>query len=160
MVRPYTYSAKDTIANYTNYNQALAHPLGAGFIELIGNLRYQPMKDVYLALKGMYYTKGNDTGNANYGDNIFRSYNSRSNEYGVGMVNGIKSSCALVNFNIAYQLRSNLYIDLGATYRRYVSDLTSIPLTSSTGTSIGNISTTYVYFGIRLNAALRDYDIF
>ncbi|MEX0636266.1 MAG: capsule assembly Wzi family protein, partial [Ferruginibacter sp.] len=35
-VRPFTYSHKDTIGNYTHYNQPLAHPLGANFQEFIG----------------------------------------------------------------------------------------------------------------------------
>ncbi|RYY00403.1 MAG: hypothetical protein EOO53_22035, partial [Gammaproteobacteria bacterium] len=35
-VRPFTYSHDDSVANYTNYNQPLAHPLGANFNELIG----------------------------------------------------------------------------------------------------------------------------
>ena len=34
MVRPYTYTHYDSTANYTHYNQPLAHPLGAGFAEV------------------------------------------------------------------------------------------------------------------------------
>ena len=30
-VRPFTYSHRDSVANYTHYNQPLAHPLGANF---------------------------------------------------------------------------------------------------------------------------------
>lgn len=32
----------DSVANYTHYNQPLAHPLMAGFSETIGVARYQP----------------------------------------------------------------------------------------------------------------------
>ncbi len=41
-VRPFTYSHSDSVANYTHYNQPLAHPLGANFQEFIGIARYQP----------------------------------------------------------------------------------------------------------------------
>jgi hypothetical protein len=41
-VRPFTYGHRDSVANYTHYNQPLAHPLGANFSELIGIVRYQP----------------------------------------------------------------------------------------------------------------------
>jgi hypothetical protein len=43
-VRPYTYqSATDTVLHYTHYNQALAHPMGANFDEmlLLVNYRYK-----------------------------------------------------------------------------------------------------------------------
>jgi hypothetical protein len=35
-VRPFTYSHRDSVANYTHYNQPMAHPLGANFSETIG----------------------------------------------------------------------------------------------------------------------------
>ena len=35
MVRPYMYSFRDSTANWTHYNQFLAHPLGSNFYELI-----------------------------------------------------------------------------------------------------------------------------
>ena len=42
LVRPFTYSHSDSVSNYTHYNQPLAHPLGANFMEAIGSYRYQP----------------------------------------------------------------------------------------------------------------------
>jgi hypothetical protein len=35
IVRPFTYSHDDTVANFSHYNQPLAHPLGANFDEFI-----------------------------------------------------------------------------------------------------------------------------
>lgn len=150
VVRPYTYTHSDTIANYTNYNQPLADPLGANFVEFIGIARYQPTKKLFLTLKGMYYMQGVDTGSANYGSNIFLSYNSRVADYGVRILQGAQVNCALANLNVSYELKPNLFIDLGATHRRYVYSDASIP---------GN-STTYGYCGIRLNIARRDYDFY
>lgn len=151
IVRPFTYAHYDSTANYTHYNQPLAHPLGAGFVELIGLIRYQPVEKLFVTVKGMYYKQGLDTGASNYGSNIFMDYNSRTQSFGIGVINGIKTSCMLMNVNLSYELRDNLFFDLGFTHRRFVSeDVLAIP----------NISTTYGYGGVRLNIARRDYDFY
>ncbi len=161
VVRPYTYAAQDTMANYTNYNQPLADPLGSGFIKGIGQIRYNPIKNLYLSVKGTYYMQGVDTGGKNYGNNIFNPYLTADHQYGVKTINGPKATCTIMNLNIAYQLRRNLFLDLGGTYRKYInttgvynSDYTT------TGPLYGPLTTTYVYFGVRLNMARRDYDFF
>jgi len=159
IVRPYTYSHYDTIANYTNYNQPLANPLGSGFEQLIGIARYEPVRNLTVSVTGMYYIKGADTGKINYGNNMFLNYNTRKSDYGVGNINGVKTNCTSLELNASYQLRRNLFIDLGATQRNFKSDYKGI-ISSSTGTSVGNISTTYYYLGIRLNAARRSYNFF
>ena len=70
-VRPFTYSHRDSVANYTHYNQPLAHPLGANFNETIGILRYQPAPKWTLLAKAMYWKQGLDTGGRSFGSNIF-----------------------------------------------------------------------------------------
>jgi len=157
-VRPYTYSAKDTLANYTNYNQPLADPLGAGFVKTIGVIKYQPVKNVYLSLTGTYYIQGVDTGGANMGNNIFDPYLSAESQYGVSMINGPKAHCEIINLNASYQLRRNLFIDAGGVYRKYTTSVTD-GLTT-TGPVTGPLTTDYIYFGIRINAARRDYTFF
>jgi hypothetical protein len=153
LVRPFTYSHFDSIANYTHYNQPLAHPLGASFMEFTGIARYQPVKNLYLTLKGTYYTKGADTGSTNYGNDILKDYETRTvvwpgdPTHGYTLISGVKTKCAIASFNASYELRENLFIDLGATYRKYAG-------TSST------ISTTYFYGGVRLNLARRTYDFY
>ena len=57
-VRPFTYSHRDSVANYTHYNQPLAHPLGANFQEWIGIARYQPTGKLMLQGKILYYNQG------------------------------------------------------------------------------------------------------
>ncbi len=161
VVRPYTYAAQDTLANYTNYNQPLADPLGAGFIKVIGQLRYQPAKNVYVSLKGTYYMQGVDTGSSNFGNNILNSYLTADHIYGVSIINGPKSTCEIINLNIAYQLRRNLFIDIGGTYRKYVNTAGIYNSDyATTGPQYGPLTTNYVYFGVRLNCARRDYDFF
>ena len=154
--RPYTFTHYDTAAtpNYSNYNQPLANPLGADFVEVLGILRYQPVKKLFLTVKGMYYIQGVDTGSSDYGSNIFLSYNQRSADYGIKLINGVKTNCALLNFNISYELARNLFIDIGATHRRYVykEGVFNGPWPAET--------TTYFYSGIRLNIARRDLDFY
>jgi hypothetical protein len=157
-VRPYTYSAQDTFDNYTNYNQPLADPLGSGFIKAIGTVKYQPMKNLYLSLYTTYYMKGADTGNANYGNNLFNTYPTAINKYGVKMINGPKSTCQLVNLNISYQVFRNVFLDLGGTYRKYNNAPGIYPNYSATGTDMGPLTTSYIYFGFRVNASRRDYN--
>ncbi|HVG11438.1 MAG TPA: hypothetical protein VM843_00480, partial [Flavisolibacter sp.] len=69
--RPFTYSHRDSVANYTHYNQPLAHPLGANFNEWIALARYQPAPRWNLQAKAIYYKQGRDTGAVSFGSNIF-----------------------------------------------------------------------------------------
>lgn len=150
IVRPFTYTHFDSTANYTHYNQPLAHPLGAGFAEILGMIRYQPVRNLYMSLKGMYYKQGVDTLGSNFGNNIFSDYETRSSDYGIGLINGVRTNCALLNLTLSYELRENLFFDLGGTHRRYTYEGGTLPSTS----------TTYVFGGVRLNIARRDYDFY
>lgn len=159
-VRPYTYSAQDSIANYTNYNQAMADPLGSGFIKAIGQVRYEPVKNLVLTARATYYMRGNDTGTANYGSNIFKPYPTATTQYGVRMINGPESRCKMVSLNASYQVRRNLYADLGAVYRNYENVTGIYPTSNTDGTVSSPLTTTYFYFGVRVNSPRRAYDLF
>lgn len=147
-VRPYAYSHSDSITNYSHYNQPIAHPLGSGFVEMIGIATYSPIKKLILTGKLMYYEKGVDTGGLNYGNDIFRSYNTVANQYGVKMINGLSSQCMLASFNGSYKIAERLFFDLGFIYRTYKYDGNYNPEQKSLS----------IYSGIRLNIARRAYD--
>lgn len=150
LVRPYTYTHNDTLANYTHYNQPLAHPLGAGFVEILGNIHYQPLNHLHLNLRGMYYRQGADTGMSNFGNNIFMPNTSRSETFGVTLINGPEKSVALLNLNAGYEIRESLWGELGCTHRRTAQDAV-----------LGaGYSTTYFYAGLRLNMPRRNYDFY
>ncbi len=160
-VRPYVYSAQDTLANYTNYNQPLADPLGSGFIKAIGQIRYQPVKNLTLTARATYYMRGNDTGSKNFGNNVFKAYPTAAYQYGVKMINGPESQCKIVSLNASYQIRRNMFLDLGGVYRNYVNVDNAYPVSSTTGTNSSALTSTYVYFGVRINSAMRRaYDFF
>jgi hypothetical protein len=146
--RPFTYSHRDSVANYTHYNQPLAHPLGANFQELIGIARYQPLPRWTIIAKGIYYQQGQDTlGGSSQGGNIFLPNIApfRTQDFGFKVGTGIATKCLNASLQVSYELRENLFIDLGAVYRKF----------SSGGTST---NTSMVTGGIRWNIFRREYD--
>ncbi len=111
-VRPFTYSHYDTVANYTHYNQPLAHPLGANFQEFIGIMRYQPAPKWYINATVIAYNRGLDTSmSVNYGGNIFKPYTSRSGE-NFKLGSGLKNNTLNANLLLTFEAKENLFIDL------------------------------------------------
>ena len=148
-VRPFTYTHNDSIANYTHYNQPLAHPLGANFQEFIGIATYQPAARVNISAKAIYYYQGLDSAGQNFGGNIFELYTTRAaaanDVFKVG--GGSKAKCFNGTFLISYELRQNLFLDASLQHRTYTID-----------NQAGKSNTTLVTAGIRLNMFKRNYD--
>jgi hypothetical protein len=144
-VRPFTYAHSDTINNYTHYNQPMAHPLGANFQELIGIARYQPFPKWNIYARGIFYTQGLDSANANFGGNIFRSYNTRLTEDGYKVGSGLKATCFNAFVNVAYEFRQNLFFEASVQHRNF---------------KLGGSSTnsTMISAGVRLNVFKREYN--
>lgn len=147
-VRPFTYSHNDTIANYTHYNQPLAHPLGANFQEFIGVVRYQPLPKWHLHARAIYYYQGLDLNDENFGGNIFRNYTTRSRGDGFNISSGDKFNCLNAVANVSYELKENLFLDLNMQHRtvKWVNNTTR------------DRSSTLLTAGVRLNMARRNYD--
>jgi hypothetical protein len=148
-VRPYTYSAIDTVANYSNYNQPLAHPLGANFEEFITILRYQPFFKWNLEAKLICYKQGLDSAGVNFGGNILESYVTRPRDIGLFIGSGIPAKCINFSASASFQVKENVFIFGSAMYRSYV--VHNIGSTSTT-----NAST--LTLGIRMNTFRRQYD--
>jgi hypothetical protein len=151
IIRPFTYSHRDSIANYTHYNQPLAHPLGANFKELIGIARYQPAPKWLLQAKAIYYKQGKDTGTTSFGGNIFYPnvppY--RKNEYGYTIANGVPTKVALASMLLSYELRPNLFIEANGLYRKQ---------TAPTNTHISSRNSFTMSIGVRWNMHRREFD--
>ncbi|HEY5408437.1 MAG TPA: hypothetical protein VIJ92_15190 [Ginsengibacter sp.] len=141
-VRPFTYSHYDSVANYTHYNQMLADPLGANFQEWIGILKYQPAPKWYINARAIYYYQGLDSAGINYGSDPFELYTTRTMNYGYYVGSGDKVKCLNASFTLSYELKENLFIEGGYLFRKY--------------TGLANSNT--LSFGVRWNAARRDYD--
>ena len=146
-VRPFTYSHRDSIAEYSHYNQPLAHPLGANFQEVLGILNYQPFPKWNLNIKGIYYYKGLDTAGINYGGDIFRDYTDRSSDDGFKVGSGNKVTCFNAIVNLSYELAQNIFIDATLQHRNY--KLASVAKSNSM---------TLFNLGFRMNIAKRQYD--
>ena len=118
--RPFTYSHRDSVANYTHYNQPLAHPLGANFQEWIALARYQPAPRWLLQGKAMYFKQGRDTGSVSFGSNIFLPSVPpfRNKDYGFAIGVGATTRVALASMLLSYELRPNMFLEASTQYRR------------------------------------------
>ncbi len=121
MVRPYTYSHNDSLSNYSNFNQALAHPLGANFMEGLGFLRYN-YKRLFFEVRGSYAEYGTDTSTINYGQNIFLSYNNNkakisgeNGDFGHTIAQGRKNSIYYSDIKVSLLVnpKTNMRIETG-----------------------------------------------
>jgi hypothetical protein len=149
-VRPFTYSHRDSVANYTHYNQPLAHPLMANFSEVIGIARYQPAPKWMVQAKAIYYTQGRDSNAVSYGSNIFLPHVPpyRTEEYGFSIGSGWKTNVLYASLLVSYELRENLFLELFGVYRK--EETKTPPIIS------GN--TTVISFGVRWNMHRREFD--
>jgi hypothetical protein len=148
--RPFTYSHRDSVANYTHYNQPLAHPLGANFAEWIGLARYQPAPRWLLQAKAIYYKQGRDRDSVSFGSNIFLPNVPpfRNKDFGYSIGSGTTTKTALASMLLSYELRPNLFFEANGQYRKQ-------------SVAIGGVSTkSSVVFstGVRWNMHRRNFD--
>jgi len=136
-VRPYTYSHGSVQQNYGHYNQPLAEPLGANFMETAGFLNYR-VKRLFIEAKCIYAFYGADSGGTDYGNNIFISYTKRPYDYQNHTAQGFQTSLITASLRAAYILdtRMNLKIELGFADRIMESKYTTT-------------NTPYIFFGIK-----------
>ncbi|MBL0341525.1 MAG: hypothetical protein IPP71_11630 [Bacteroidetes bacterium] len=139
--RPFTYQHKSAATAYSHYNQPLAHPLGANFWESVSSVSYS-LKRWNVNLKVNYAKVGYDIdslGNeANFGNNVLLSYETRPGDYGNETLQGLETTVINSDFKIWYLLNpaANLVLEAGTRIRK-------------TENRIGNSQTVFVYFGIR-----------
>ena len=149
-VRPFTYSHSDSVANYTHYNQPLAHPLMANFSEFLAIARYQPAVKWLVQGELLFYKQGRDTGSRSFGSNIFLINQPpyRIGEYGYDIGSGWQTNVAYASLLVSYELRENLFLEVSAIHRK--QETKTPPITSA--------SSTIVSFGVRWNMHRRDFD--
>jgi hypothetical protein len=151
--RPFTYTHYDSVSNYSNANQPLAHQLGAGFQEYLAIVRYQPLNKLYLQAKFMYYYQGLDSAGQHMGSNILTDYRNRAKDangqirnYGWNIGSGDKATCVYFNANASYEVWENLFLDAGFTLRNFKTELGY------------KQNTTMFNIGFRWNMARREFD--
>ncbi|HMR91006.1 MAG TPA: hypothetical protein PKC69_01775 [Chitinophagaceae bacterium] len=147
-VRPFTYAHLDSVAEYSHYNQPLAHPLMANFKEWIGVARYQPAPRWMITGKLIAYQQGRDSSAASYGSNLFLPYTYRASDHGFNIGSGWKTNVVYGSLLLSYELRQNLFLEAMAMHRRL--ETKTAPLVSA--------STTVFSFGMRWNMHRREFD--
>ncbi|MEO9965945.1 MAG: hypothetical protein ABJF11_09165 [Reichenbachiella sp.] len=143
--RPFTYSHESIFTNYAHYRQPLAHPLGSNFKEAIFIARYQPINKLYLTGKFIASQYGTDPLDQNIGSDILKNYNSRTQEYGNSLGQGVSNDQLFADLTASYMIKHNFFIDLRHIYRKRDSADPSL-------TSITNFTS----LAIRVNVAARD----
>ena len=141
-VRPYVYSHRFKSQNWAHYNQALAHPYGSNFRELIGIIRYQPYPRWNLELFLSSTLQGVDSThktNIN-GANILNSNSDILDKSNAPMFQGLEKRVQLVQLHSSYMIFHNLFIDLRVLQRS--QDLAGL----------SQVENLYYSIGLRLNA--------
>ncbi len=147
LIKPYTYSHDSQYSNYSNYNQSLAHPLGANLLEGVAIVRYQPLPKLNLIVKTFYTKIGRDTANVNWGSDILKNNSTHQMDYGNKVGQGVHNTIAFVDLTASYMLKHNFFIDLRTTLRR-----------SSSPVNLYNNNTTITSVSLRWNIPARTYD--
>ena len=120
MVRPYTYTHTTQNANYTHFNQALAHPLGANFKEWLCNIKYRPHKNIWLETQVMFAKTGMDTTEtSNVGNNLFipSELVPLTNPEGNELLQGRIVTTNYADFTFTWMPKHNWFVDLHYRYR-------------------------------------------
>lgn len=151
LVRPYMYTSVDGTTNYSSYNQALAHPNGANFLEFIALMRCQPLRRFTITGKAILTRIGLDDLKNNYGSNIFKPYETVvvNRPYGNFITQGVATNIGYLEGNISYMVRHNLFLDLTAMIREQITDKNDPSFRRRTA---------FASFGIRYNFAARTHD--
>ena len=107
--QPYTYAHKEPMQSYTHMNQALAHPLGANFKEVVALADYSKEKWKF-SIKLTLAKVGLDSVNTHYGQNIFASdfeAQGEKEEYSYGNFNGqgVSTQIYTLYTEVAYSLK-------------------------------------------------------
>jgi len=147
LIKPYAYSHDSQYSNYSNYNQSLAHPLGANLLEGVAIVRYQPLPKLNLIAKTFYTKIGRDTTNVNWGSDILKNNSSHQMDYGNKVAQGVSNTIAFVDLTASYMLKHNFFIDLRTTLRK-----------SSSPVALYNNNSTITSVSLRWNIPARNYD--
>lgn len=157
-VRPYTYGHFTADQSYTHYAQALAHPLGANFIENVQFLRYR-YKRLGVHVKMNFIQYGADTLNAaglssNFGQNIFvgtaeigSGPTMVPNIYGNRILQGLKNTITIAEFTASWLLNTRTNMRVEVTLSRRMQENSRI---------IQN--TNWVFFSFKTTLPNRYYD--
>jgi hypothetical protein len=141
MVRPYMYSYdNDNGSSYTHYAQAIAHPLGANFNEWIIGIDYQPAPQWWISAKNISASLGTDSLGSNWGQDIFKNYDTRMQDFGNSLGQGVASALAYQEMVVSWQFWHNTFIDGRLVHRSFtVNDIKDREWFFSVGVRMNNV---------------------
>lgn len=146
-IRPFTYSYRDSVRDYTHYNQPLAHPNGANLKEAIVILKSQPSQALRLQLTVINRWQGADSSALlSNGGNIFKDNRLIASLTGFQTGGGVSVRTLYSNLNASYELAPNCFAEAGLTYRNLNNEIS------------GSQNVFLIQSGLRLNIAKRKYD--
>jgi hypothetical protein len=119
LIRPYTYSHRSPVQNYSNGREPLAHPAGANTKEAVFIAGYN-YRRFYFNLKYNQEVTGLDSTGLNYGKNIFLSYNTYPKEYDNYTAQGRYTTLSQLDFTMSYLINplTNMNIFISAILRK------------------------------------------
>jgi len=117
-VKPYTYSERFPIENYTEEGEPLAHPWGGNFREVVGLLNYSYKRFTFSEESDFGYY-GLDVNGLDYGKDPFEDYTTPAKTLGNYMGQGLSTRMLYLDSKVAYILnpKYNLRIELECLYR-------------------------------------------
>jgi len=99
-VRPFTYSHASSLQAWGHLNQPLAHPTGANFAEWVNMLQYT--KGLWKAQYQVNYNIfGRNTGDKNYGGDIFLTYMNPVSQFGNYLYQGDRHFLLFQHFSLS-----------------------------------------------------------
>ncbi len=130
--RPYTFAHFSTSTNFSNYNQALAHPMGANFTETASVLRYQITKKLIFVGTYINTVFGKDEANLNWGGNILLNYDTRVRDEGNYIGQGLKTRLEFIELRLSQMLIHNMYADFSLIKRTIKNNKENVTATIPT----------------------------
>ena len=121
--RPFIYSHYSSLENFGNYNQPMAHPIGANFNEYIAILKYKKNRTTF-NIKTVYAKYGTNKDTINVGQNIYLPNSINANIYGNYTLQGNLHSLVYTDINVNYLLnpKTSTYVQAGVKTRKMTSD--------------------------------------
>jgi len=147
IARPYLYGHRDTYTNFANYRQSMGHPLGGNFKEIVSIVRYQPFNRLFITAQLNISNYGDDTEDTNWGKDVMKSYNTREQEYGNKIGQGIATDLLYGDITFSYMWKHNLFFDIRMVYRKLDSQIEE-----------RNSNTTYLSGSMRWNISKKIHD--
>lgn len=152
IARPYIYSHVNPEQNYSHNHQALAHPLGANFMESVSGISYLGNR-VLIDAKIMYAVVGADSTGTHFGQDIYQSTmdGNQGQSYIVSsyyntILQGVRTEIITTKLDFGYIVNKNknLSLNAGILLRIYNPEIGNL-----TGNSI-------IYFGVKSNFVKRE----